>query len=1136
MGASGEWKVDSIQGDVTSLLLAVTWRLPSQNSAEYGCIQIYYRENYYWYLKQQMIEKSLQFLQFDPENTMRFFCQEKNSSLRIVSLNWMVSSSNTRDGTVSMIDGQQLQSTPLGYHSVPPPMSFYKDPLITFDASITAGSPRHVSFWERNKASELSGTCLLLDQSGSVLLALNNDRGKMIAKSSLIAPQLLLDSEPRALAIAQTTTFREALVIVRGNENEVSVVLLGTKSANHTVQIPKENAIELHSSNETLAKADDVIVILDLSISSVAEGGKLDYTLSGVSVVTDIPGNVAHLSLIAHAQKQSSETTTSLSSFVFGLANIHSGDFEIVRLSANREFEEKVVIYSYESDITPEIVTTIPEACLYFTVVKYKRANTHSEQLDHSDDGEAHDSDEENEVHHASDRAEYVVMALSTKNRLYCNEILLFTGISSFIYNHSYELMMCMTMGNKPQLHFILLTSLINLLELSNDDMETNQEKLISLECCEPRPCERGTRLLLSVNNDSKVILQMPRGNLEIIEPRLLLIMKVQRYLLDEHDLFEAFLILRKQKIDFNYLFDYSPKLFFIALPSFIERCLASKLTSSVASSSAQHQNNFAEYLSLLITSIEPQDVTKTKYSLFNFLQLGHEVITAEKQQFIDENDFINDNKINYICNKIREILLEKLQSMSNQATVIHHFINPILCTYAKPKPPLLVEAIQFIKDHCIVKGGGQASSASSSETKHYLTNHLLMNSIKYLSFLVDGDKLFQSSLSICDFLMSKLIARQCGMDPKVYLPLIESFEAIGRNHSMNSSFYYLMNYKIQIYLKNSIKSIDNFLLLLQTAFHEQYEAHTAKTTGELVSSESEGKPITVETGLEEVLIEIEERLIKEISDIIEKENSFYSVLSKLVPIELDIILSSEKYQNIIKTTLRSYQIILQFFNKIRLLYANKCCKEMNHTTAIHYYLSIQPPAFTKAIDTALSQSDWILALTLAGRYAALAALNGGAVVDENYTPNKIAQDIVYNFQQNQEYFSLQHSITSYSSSASSSSSLATAGFGGGAQLLHHGDHFAHKLLAATATGSGLKNGDTANRFSSGTNPLKQMSDNSVTDKSILAARISIEYCQDVESAVSILTTAYHWTDAINTAIQHQRFDLLDEVSKFSIF
>eukprot|EP01040_Poterioochromonas_malhamensis_P007668 gene7668-8280_t len=849
VGTGGDWKVESIQGDVTSLLLAVTWRLPaSQNSVEYGCIQIYYRENYYWYLKQQMIEKSLQFLQFDPENTMRFFCQEKNSSLRLVNLNWMVSSSNTRDGTVSMIDGQQLQSTPLGYHSVPPPMSFYKEPLTTFDASITAGSPRHVSFWERNKASQLSGTCLLLDQSGSVLLALNNDRGKMIAKSSLIAPQLLLDSEPRALAIAQATTFREALVLVRGDENEVSVVLLGTKSANHTVQFPKENAIELHSPNETLAKADDVIVILDLSISSIVEGGKLDYTLSGVSVVTDIPGNVAHLSLIAHAQKQSSETTTSLSSFVFGLANIHSGDFEIVRLSANRKFEEKVVIYSYESDITPEIVTTIPEACLYFTVVKYKRANAHSEQLEHSDDGEAHDSDEENEEHHVSERAEYVVMALSTKNRLYCNEILLFTGISSFIYNHSYELMMCMTMGNKPQLHFILLTSLINLLELSNDDMETNQEKLISLECCEPRPCERGTRLLLSVNNDSKVILQMPRGNLEIIEPRLLLIMKVQRYLLDENDLFEAFLILRKQKIDFNYLFDYSPKLFFIALPSFIERCLASKLTSSVASSSSaqQHQNNFAEYLSLLITSIEPQDVTKTKYALFNFLQLGHEEITAEKQQFIDENDFINDNKINYICKKIREILLEKLQSMSNQANVIHHFINPILCTYAKPKPPLLVEAIQFIKDHCIVKGGGQGSSSasfSSSETKHYLTNHLLMNSIKYLSFLVDGDKLFQSSLSICDFLMSKLIARQCGMDPKVYLPLIESFESIGRNHSMNSSFYYLMNYKIQIDLKNSIKSIDNFLSLLQTAFHEQYEAHTA------VSSESEEK---ADTGLEE--------------------------------------------------------------------------------------------------------------------------------------------------------------------------------------------------------------------------------------------------------------------------------------------
>ena len=91
------------------------------------------------------------------------------------------------------------------------------------------------------------------------------------------------------------------------------------------------------------------------------------------------------------------------------------------------------------------------------------------------------------------------------------------------------------------------------------------------------------------------------------------------------------------------------------------------------------------------------------------------------------------------------------------------------------------------------------------------------VNALKYLAFLANSDQIFNAALENCDFLMATSIARISQMDPKVYSPLIESFESIGnycKDRNVEGEFgegtkdeicrifNYFMRYKIHVHLK----------------------------------------------------------------------------------------------------------------------------------------------------------------------------------------------------------------------------------------------------------------------------------------------------------------------------------------------
>lgn len=98
-------------------------------------------------------------------------------------------------------------------------------------------------------------------------------------------------------------------------------------------------------------------------------------------------------------------------------------------------------------------------------------------------------------------------------------------------------------------------------LEVPADDPEADER-------C--RSIERGARLVTAVPSNMNVILQMPRGNLETIYPRAMVVAGI-RQLIDDRNYLRAFSYCRTQRVDMNILYDHQPEQFLSNVALFLE-------------------------------------------------------------------------------------------------------------------------------------------------------------------------------------------------------------------------------------------------------------------------------------------------------------------------------------------------------------------------------------------------------------------------------------------------------------------------------------------------------------------------------------------------------------------------------------
>ncbi|CAF3777770.1 unnamed protein product [Rotaria sp. Silwood1] len=264
--------------------------------------------------------------------------------------------------------------------------------------------------------------------------------------------------------------------------------------------------------------------------------------------------------------------------------------------------------------------------------------------------------------------------------------------------------------------------------------------------CPEWTKAKRGTRIVCTAYTDLKLILQMPRGNLETIYPRPLLLTYICSELIDGEiiNYQHAFELMRKNRLNLNFLYDYKPKQFYDYISIFI-----SKLHND-------------DDICLFLSEIDNEKNTRDEYMKY--------ILKQEKNPSLDNQQWYP--KANILCEKFRSCLLLTKNSIEH--------INSILTTYIKQSPINIEGALIYLNQH----------------PKYF------DNAIRYLTYFIDIDRLYDIALGTYNFDLVLMISEKTQKDPKEYLPELNQLRLINN--------YNWQKFKIDCRLKRYKKAIDN--------------------------------------------------------------------------------------------------------------------------------------------------------------------------------------------------------------------------------------------------------------------------------------------------------------------------------------
>ncbi len=247
------------------------------------------------------------------------------------------------------------------------------------------------------------------------------------------------------------------------------------------------------------------------------------------------------------------------------------------------------------------------------------------------------------------------------------------------------------------------------------------------------RSLERGSTLVAAVAGySSRTILQMPRGNLEAIHPRPLLLDIVKAQLSGLHYA-EAIELLRRHRINLNLVVDHDPELFMANLDKFVadiadvqRMCL---FVADLKYVKLFHVKRDVYYGQHLIANFRNDDVTEGLYASMYYEE--------ERERRGDGRSCLSPNKIASVCNALMRIL-EKNDSERN--------ILPIISCLVKSSD---VDAA-LSRINCIRKtSGGDASDGVAADA------------LDFLLLLVDVNALFDVALGLYDFDLVLFVAEK---------------------------------------------------------------------------------------------------------------------------------------------------------------------------------------------------------------------------------------------------------------------------------------------------------------------------------------------------------------------------------------
>ncbi|NXH41735.1 ELP1 protein, partial [Dicaeum eximium] len=334
---------------------------------------------------------------------------------------------------------------------------------------------------------------------------------------------------------------------------------------------------------------------------------------------------------------------------------------------------------------------------------------------------------------------EEVILGLTDRCRFFVNDIEVASNITSFA---TYNEFLLVTTNSHTCQCFCLKNLSVKALQASlSSAAAPNSETL--------RKVERGSRIVTVVPQDTKVVLQMPRGNLETIHHRALVLAQIRKWL-DRLMFREAFQCMRKLRINLNLLYDHNPK---ASLPS----CLVFLENTETFI----RQIDSVNYINLFFTELKEEDFTKSMYPSLNGSS------NSQPRQHPDQK------KVNLICDVMR-VAMEHIDPQK--------YCLSILTAHVKKSPPELEIALQ--KVHNLRESITPDVQAVSAE-----------EALKYLLFLVDVNELYDYSLGTYDFDLVVMVAEKSQKDPKEYLPFLNTLRKMETNYQRYTIDRHLKRY-----------------------------------------------------------------------------------------------------------------------------------------------------------------------------------------------------------------------------------------------------------------------------------------------------------------------------------------------------
>ncbi|MGH0154270.1 UNVERIFIED_CONTAM: hypothetical protein FKN15_027277 [Acipenser sinensis] len=236
--------------------------------------------------------------------------------------------------------------------------------------------------------------------------------------------------------------------------------------------------------------------------------------------------------------------------------------------------------------------------------------------------------------------------------------------------------------------------------------------------------------------------LTMPRGNLETIHHRALVLAQVRKWL-DRLMFKDAFDCMRKLRIDLNLIYDHNPKVFLENVELFLE------------------QINSVNHVNLFLTELKEEDVTKTMYP-------------CPSSSTVQTALGFDGKKVDIVCDALR-VAMEKMDPNK-------HCLS-ILTSYVRKSTPELEIALQ--KVHELRVNPHVVPGAVSAE-----------EALKYLLFLVNVNELYEHSLGTYDFDLVVMVAEKSQKDPKEYLPFLNTLKKMETNYQRYTIDKHLKRYK----------------------------------------------------------------------------------------------------------------------------------------------------------------------------------------------------------------------------------------------------------------------------------------------------------------------------------------------------